>query len=265
LEKPEAARSSLSKFVANPRRGQREAPVNTELTTVTATLPVCIEPAITDPITSTACLAFLERSAKAALENNLRTLAAAVLYIYAATVWTQSKTDRKSMKEVKAILAKVFSEQENPNLNAKRSKRYKFAKLSVEIASHKDIRPLAINAAELKSIEAGVAYLTKQFSERAKSVADLARHFGSERTRQRVEEEPVRQPFLYLLRSLVEKAEKNEQRIPFAESVKLLASAATQRDFVELIRDLIPHTADNALPELVEFLNRDVERRQANA
>jgi hypothetical protein len=258
-----AAGLSLSKLVANPRRGQQEVHVISEPATVTtATLPTCTEPANSDLITSTACLAFLERSALTALEGNLRTLAAAVLYIYAATIWA-AKIDRKSMKEVKAILAKVFAEQENPNLNPGRSKRYKFAKLSVEIAAHKDIQPLAVNAAELKSIEAGVTYLAKEFSDRAKSVADLARQF--ERQRSKLDEAPPTQPFVFLLRALVERAQKRQQAIPFIESVKMLAPAATQQDLLELMKHFIPHTADHAIPELVELLNRVFERRQAKA
>ena len=217
-------------------------------------------------MTAAACLRFIEQRGRTALDCNLITIAGGVLYTYLVAVFVAEKAERKSKAEVKASLAKVFGESDNPNSNVSRSKRYEFAKLCVDISSHREMRTLVIKAATRGSIEAAAADLATEFSQRARSVADLARYFGTERTSGRNGvKEPVARPFLILLRALVEKAEKDQQRIPFAESVKVLAPAATQQDVTELIKHLIPHTADHMIPELVDILNRVVERRRANA
>jgi hypothetical protein len=237
--------------------------MNTELTTLTPGLPARIESVVGQPITSAGCLRLVESSAKTALKFNLVAIAAGILYVYTAAVLVPSKARRTSRNDVKAALAKAFGEPERPNANAGRTKRYELARLCVQISTHREMRVLATNAAKQDSLEAGVAYLAQEFSERAKSVAALARNFGVER--QRVKKEPVKQPFLILLRALVADAERDQQTIPFADSVKVLAPAATRQDVTELVRHLLPHLPDQVIPELVDVLIRIAEHRRASA
>ncbi|GLR86529.1 hypothetical protein [Bradyrhizobium iriomotense] len=237
--------------------------MNTELT-ITANLPVAALEAICDPTMPAAWLAYLERSARTAREANFHALAAAVLYIYSATVWTPSKADRKSIKELRVIVAKSFGELELPNSNAKRATRYKYTKLSLDIAAHKTVWPLALHAAKLQSIEAGVAYLAEQFSDRATSVADLARHFGHAPAEAQGAKGTTKEFFFLGLCALVKRTQKAEQPIPIAKSVELLTRGVAEQERLNLIRWLLSQTSDQAVPELIEILQRFVRPKYGN-
>ena len=241
--------------------------MNSLPTTTAVVLPASVDQTNQQPITEADCLHFIGQRAKTLLDANLIMIAGGVIYIYIATVFVADKHKRKTVTEAKASLAKVFGESDHPNSSVSRTKRYEFAKLCVEIAAQKETRPLVTKAAKQSSIEAAAADLAAEFALCASSVAGLARHFGTERSsgRRRRPQESVKRPFLLLLRALVAKAKKDDQRIPFAESVKELAPAASQRDIAELIRDLIPFAADHEIPELVDILNRVAERRRAHA
>lgn len=240
--------------------------MNSYLTTSTV-LPVPVDRVFRDGISAADYLSFIEQNSKTVLQGNLIMIAVGVLYLHSAAGFLADKAELKTKAEAKAALTKAFGESDNPHSNARRSKRYKFAKLCTEIAMHKEVQPLVREAAKSSSVETAAAYLAAEFARCAKSVADLARHFGAGRTPggEMREQEPARRPFLLLLRALVDKAEKGQQRIPFIDSVKVLAPAATQQDMVELLKQLIPHTADHALPELIELLIRVAEHRRANA
>jgi hypothetical protein len=234
------------------------------VSTLTTNRPVPFNLVEPIPITSEACLYYIEQSAKTQLNVNLTMIAAGVLYVYSAVVLVAEKSEKKPRDEVQSALAGAFGETDSPNAHISRSKRYEFARLCVEISAHKEMRPLAIDAAKQKSIEAAVKYLSGQFADRANSVAALARAFGTERTsgRHRQPQEPVKRPFLFLLRALVERAEKDGQQIPFVDAVRVLAPAASQRDVFELIEQLIPQTTDDALPELIDLIERRRARNQ---
>jgi hypothetical protein len=234
---------------------------NAQLTIPTDALPVTINSLSGRPITREACLGFIEERVKTQLNMNFAMIAAGVLYLYTATV--TNKSEKRAKMEGKAALAKAFGETTAPNSHVSRSKRYEFAKLCFDISIQRECRPLVSEAAKQNSLDAGLKYLTREFMERAISVAALARYFGTERTSggHRREHEPVRRPFLLSLRTLVDQAEKQGQQIPFIASVKVLAPAAAQRDVFELLIQLIPHTTDDTLPALIDL----IERRRARA
>jgi len=164
---------------------------------------------------------------------------------------------------LRSKLAAAFREPEIAN-SAKKSKSYEFSNLCLELARHADIKTLVAEAAQQNSIEAAAKFLADKFAEDNQSVAALARRYGRERSsgRHRQEKEPVNRPFLLLLQALVERAEKDGERIPFVESVKVLAPAAAQRDVFDLLVQLIPQATDDALPELINLIERRRARTQ---
>jgi hypothetical protein len=245
-----------------------------QLTNSTGTLIVQIHPTDRTPFTSQTCLRFIEEHARTQLIVNFTMIAAGVLYFYTAAFLVTEKSDRMTKAEVKAALARAFGETAAPNSHISRSKQHEFAKLCCDISAHRECRPLVIRAAKLNSFEAAVEFLTREFTERAKSVAALARHFGTERTSgghpkagQRIgkvpaeqEQGPTKRPFLLLLGELVDRAEKDGQQIPLVASVNVLVPAVAQRDVLELLVQLIPKATDDALPELINLIERRAAR-----
>jgi hypothetical protein len=227
--------------------------VSSEQATAIANLPAVIKPANANPFTPAACLALLERSANIAVGASFQSVGAAIIWIHSVTSFAPSKAERKTIKEIRAILGKAFGEQQNANLNA-RSTRFKYAKLSLDIACHKSMREIVMQAAKLDSLEAGVAYVVKYFLENARSVADLTRHFGPERPEApgvmgEQAEESQEDFFLRRLAALVKKT----KTVPFTASVELLAPAATQQEKLKLLRKLVLQAPDQAIPELREL------------
>jgi hypothetical protein len=217
-------------------------------------------------MTAASCLRLIEQHRETALAGNLIMIAFGVLYLFSAAGFLAPRTERKSKADAKALLAKAYGESENSRPNARRSKRYKFAKLCADMCANREIPPLVAQAAKLHSTEAAAAaWLANKFAGRAKSVADLDRQFAAERTSEGhvLETEKSSRPFLMLLRALIQRAEKHQQTIPFVDSVKLLAPAASHQDILDLVKQLVPHLADHALSELVELLTRIVESRRA--
>jgi hypothetical protein len=215
-------------------------------------------------ITLTDCLNYVDAHADAVNDANYHLLAGGILAIYSGVVWA-AKNDRKSRDEMKSLLAAAFREPRNPNSKAGKSKRYEFAKLCTEMAQHRDMRRLAAAAAQKQSVEAAAHFLASEFSQVARSVAALARHFGTERQsgKHRSPMEQTKQPFLYWLQARVRQAENDNETIPLVQSVQVLLPATAQSQLPDLLRQLLPRVSEEALPEFVELANQMIKQRRA--
>jgi len=134
------------------------------------------------------------------------------------------------------------------------------------VAVHNEAKPWVIEALKQRSLPAAVEYLKTKLLPFA-NVAELARHFGTERSSgrhrkhiYRHDSEPV--TFLKSLRLLIEEADNQGEDISFVGAVNLLAPAVAERDLVDGINTLITKTPDDALPGLVNLIERMIEHRR---
>src|SRR5579862_2561850 len=114
------------------------------------------------------------------------------------------------------------------------------------MAQHRDMRQIATLAAQKDSIESAAHFLAGEFGQVARSVAALARHFGTERRSgaHRRRGEPAKPAFLQSLRARVRQAQEDDEEIPLIGSVEVLLPATAQSQHSELAKKLLRHLAD---------------------
>jgi hypothetical protein len=199
--------------------------MQTHLVEIKPALPAPIK--VVNLITAGTCLEYIRQRSQTLRDANFLLLAAGVLAVFYGVRWAE-KSERRTKEEMRGDLVRAFGETDAPNSNASRSKRYEFARLCVELAQHKLMKPLATEAAKKESTESAASSLAAEFVTVANSVAALARYFGTERSSGR--RDPPRRPFLMALQALVERSEQDGERIPLVDSVRVLAHAAAPSD-----------------------------------
>jgi hypothetical protein len=201
-------------------------------------------------------LNFISDHALTLTRANMMLMAAAVIYTLYESEWAECP---RTKRQITSALAHAFHER---NSGMRRSKRYEFSRMSVEIAQHEDAKRLAGEAVRRGPTECAITYLAERFHELAPDVAKLARHFGTERSsgrRNRVR----RTSFADSLRKLIEQMLRTDGTIPILAAVDMFLPGLSGAQLIQLAKGLLLRISDDGLRELYEIIARILEHREA--